>query len=412
MNVLQPDLADIAMLLWLNFIQIFSRADFRLIFAMAEAGMARVTGLNKYKLVFLGEQAVGKTSVITRFMYDTFDNNYQATIGIDFLSKTMYLEDRTVRLQLWDTAGQERFRSLIPSYIRDSSGAIVVYDITNRASFLNTSKWIEDVRSERGNDVVIILVGNKTDLADRRQVSTEEGEEKAKENGVMFIETSAKMGTNIKGLFRQLAQALPGQDEAPNVDMATQPTVQLDPASELLVLKLKEQFLYLWLLQQLRLSVPETVQGLLGADFSTLPLATLHENMRGEVHRESMSVQLDVIVLGYVCWLEMASEHLGQIFLPVIQVRKRASFEASIKASSNQVVAWDANDMNSMTELVKARVVAGFRMVFQAAQVPLTRQIFASPDIYLRPLRAVLQANGKHMYKLDLTWGAIDRDLK
>eukprot|EP00440_Ansanella_granifera_P063790 gb/GFBE01069157.1/.p1 GENE.gb/GFBE01069157.1/~~gb/GFBE01069157.1/.p1 ORF type:complete len:212 (+),score=59.95 gb/GFBE01069157.1/:1-636(+) len=196
----------------------------------AAGGIARVSGLNKYKLVFLGEQAVGKTSVITRFMYDTFDNNYQATIGIDFLSKTMYLEDRTVRLQLWDTAGQERFRSLIPSYIRDSSGAIVVYDITSRASFLNTSKWIEDVRSERGNDVVIILVGNKTDLGDRRQVSTEEGEEKAKENGVMFIETSAKMGTNIKALFRQLAQALPGQDEAANVDVATQPTVTLDPA--------------------------------------------------------------------------------------------------------------------------------------------------------------------------------------
>merc|ERR1719362_2700444 len=176
-------------------------------------GAARVSGLNKYKLVFLGEQAVGKTSVITRFMYDTFDNNYQATIGIDFLSKTMYLEDRTVRLQLWDTAGQERFRSLIPSYIRDSSGAIVVYDITDRRSFLNTAKWIEDVRSERGSDVVIVLVGNKKDLSDRRQVSSEEGEEKAKENGVMFIETSAKVGDNIKSLFRQLAQALPGQEE-------------------------------------------------------------------------------------------------------------------------------------------------------------------------------------------------------
>merc|ERR1719362_2223432 len=181
-------------------------------------GAARVSGLNKYKLVFLGEQAVGKTSVITRFMYDTFDNNYQATIGIDFLSKTMYLEDRTVRLQLWDTAGQERFRSLIPSYIRDSSGAIVVYDITNRASFLNTAKWIEDVRSERGSDVVIFLVGNKKDLSDRRQVSTEEGEEKAKEYGVMFIETSAKVGDNIKSLFRQLAQALPGQEEPPTSD--------------------------------------------------------------------------------------------------------------------------------------------------------------------------------------------------
>lgn len=190
--------------------------------------MARVSGLNKYKLVFLGEQAVGKTSVITRFMYDTFDSNYQATIGIDFLSKTMYLEDRTVRLQLWDTAGQERFRSLIPSYIRDSSGAIVVYDITNRASFLNTSKWIEDVRTERGNDVVIVLVGNKTDLADRRQVSTEEGEEKAKEAGVMFIETSAKVGHNIKALFRQLAGALPGQEEATGGEAATGANIQLN----------------------------------------------------------------------------------------------------------------------------------------------------------------------------------------
>lgn len=185
--------------------------------APAAAG-GRPGGLNKYKLVFLGEQSVGKTSVITRFMYDTFDSNYQATIGIDFLSKTMYLEDRTVRLQLWDTAGQERFRSLIPSYIRDSSGAIVVYDIASRTSFLNTSKWIEDVKRERGSDVVIVLVGNKTDLSDRRQVSTEEGEQMAQENEVMFIETSAKTGNNIKALFRQLAQALPGQEDAAGAD--------------------------------------------------------------------------------------------------------------------------------------------------------------------------------------------------
>ncbi|EQC39751.1 Ras-like protein Rab-6A [Saprolegnia diclina VS20] len=174
-----------------------------------------IAPLAKYKLVFLGDQGVGKTSMITRFMYDTFDNAYQATIGIDFLSKTMYLEDRTVRLQLWDTAGQERFRSLIPSYIRDSSVAVVVYDITNRASFLNTSKWIEDVRAERGQDVVIMLVGNKTDIADRRQVSIEEGADKAKEENVMFIETSAKAGHNIKALFRKLATVLPGMETTP-----------------------------------------------------------------------------------------------------------------------------------------------------------------------------------------------------
>jgi len=168
----------------------------------------------RYKLVFLGEQGVGKTCIINRFVYDSFDKNYQATIGIDFLSKTMYLEDRTVRLQLWDTAGQERFRSLIPSYIRDSSVAVVVYDTTSRASFLNSSKWVDDIRSERGDDVVIMLVGNKTDLADQRQVSVEEGLAKASEEKVMFVETSAKVGFNIKQLFRRLASALPGVEGA------------------------------------------------------------------------------------------------------------------------------------------------------------------------------------------------------
>ncbi|EDL16465.1 RAB6, member RAS oncogene family, isoform CRA_d, partial [Mus musculus] len=155
---------------------------------------------------------LGKTSLITRFMYDSFDNTYQATIGIDFLSKTMYLEDRTIRLQLWDTAGQERFRSLIPSYIRDSAAAVVVYDITNVNSFQQTTKWIDDVRTERGSDVIIMLVGNKTDLADKRQVSIEEGERKAKELNVMFIETSAKAGYNVKQLFRRVAAALPGME--------------------------------------------------------------------------------------------------------------------------------------------------------------------------------------------------------
>lgn len=170
------------------------------------------TPLAKYKLVFLGDQCVGKTSIITRFMYDKFDNVYQSTIGIDFLSKTMYLEDRTVRLQLWDTAGQERFRSLIPSYIRDSSVAVIVYDVTNRSSFINTARWIQEVRTERGSDVIIFLVGNKTDLLDKRQVSIEEGDAKAREFNVNFIETSAKAGLNVKALFRKIAAALPGME--------------------------------------------------------------------------------------------------------------------------------------------------------------------------------------------------------
>ena len=92
--------------------------------------------LARFKLVFLGEQSVGKSSILTRFMYASFDATYQATIGIDFLSKTMYNEGRTVRLQLWDTAGQERFRSLIPSYIRDAAAAVIVYDITSNLLLL------------------------------------------------------------------------------------------------------------------------------------------------------------------------------------------------------------------------------------------------------------------------------------
>ncbi len=145
-------------------------------------------------------------------MYDSFDSTYQATIGIDFLSKTMYLEDRTVRLQLWDTAGQERFRSLIPSYIRDSSVAVVVYDTTSQKSFEQTRKWVEDVRSERGNEVIIVLVGNKTDLNEKREVTSAQGEEEARKNNLMFIETSAKVGHNVKALFKRIAQALPGME--------------------------------------------------------------------------------------------------------------------------------------------------------------------------------------------------------
>lgn len=199
---------------------------------MAAATGASVPPLAKYKLVFLGDQSVGKTSIITRFMYDKFEGSYQATIGIDFLSKTMYLEDRTVRLQLWDTAGQERFRSLIPSYIRDSSVAVVVYDVINRTSFLSTSKWIDDVRNERGNDVILVLVGNKTDQADKRQVSVEEGEAKAKEHGIMFIETSAKAGFNVKALFRKIAAALPGMENSQMANDTDMIDVVLSPRQD------------------------------------------------------------------------------------------------------------------------------------------------------------------------------------
>ncbi|EPY41179.1 Rab family, other [Angomonas deanei] len=190
----------------------------------------------KHKIVLLGDQSVGKTSIITRFMYDTFEGQYNATIGIDFASKTVYMEKEVApevrqtaegepasqkpkvvaynaRLHVWDTAGQERFRSLIPSYIRNSAATIVVYDIASRDSFLSSFRWIDDVRAERGSEVVVMLVGNKKDLAvDGREVSAEEAQKKAESYNCLFTEVSAKTGAGIKAMFRQVAAALPAPD--------------------------------------------------------------------------------------------------------------------------------------------------------------------------------------------------------
>ena len=118
-----------------------------------------------------------------------------------------------VRLQLWDTAGQERFRSLIPSYINDSQVVVVCYDITSQQSFQNVKSWVEQARQIRGEDITIIIVGNKIDLAEKRQVSTEDGQALANELSTMFTETSAKVGINVKQLFKDLAATLPGVDQ-------------------------------------------------------------------------------------------------------------------------------------------------------------------------------------------------------
>uniref|UniRef100_A0A674NA47 RAB41, member RAS oncogene family n=1 Tax=Takifugu rubripes TaxID=31033 RepID=A0A674NA47_TAKRU len=192
---------------------------------------ARFTALLRSLTIGCCVCTVGKTSLITRFMYDSFDNTYQVTCVLCVSSMLR----RPVRLQLWDTAGQERFRSLIPSYIRDSTIAVVVYDITNLNSFQQTSKWIDDVRTERGSDVIIMLVGNKTDLADKRQVSVEAAERKARELNVMYIETSAKAGYNVKQLFRRVAAALPGMDSTPEKSKEDMIDIKLEKQPEMTV---------------------------------------------------------------------------------------------------------------------------------------------------------------------------------
>lgn len=116
--------------------------------------------------MFLGDQSVGKTSIIHRFKYDAFEENYAATIGIDFITQKMYIEDRVITLNLWDTAGQEKFKSLIPSYIKDSHCVVVVYDLTSRDSFQSVEKWIADAKELRDDQALIVLAGNKADLVD------------------------------------------------------------------------------------------------------------------------------------------------------------------------------------------------------------------------------------------------------
>ena len=163
-----------------------------------------------HKVVFIGNSAVGKTSIINQYMYESASADHQPTVGIDFFAKTLKVGDNSVRMQIWDTAGQEKFNSLIPSYIRDSTVAIFVYDITSRSSFDSLEKWFKMV-TDTANPKFIV-VGNKCDLEDKREVSTEEGTKYAESKQAQFIETSAITPTNIKELF-DIVSKLPVEDQ-------------------------------------------------------------------------------------------------------------------------------------------------------------------------------------------------------
>ena len=155
----------------------------------------------KYKLIFLGDQNVGKSCILNRFMNDTFTEEYQATIGLDFQSKNVQIDNQDIHLLLYDTAGQEKFRSLIPMYTRDSNIILLVYEINNKDSFIHLPDWLNDLSNVNKEDVIFALVGNKIDLEEKRQVSTEEGKNYADQNGFIFHEVSAKTGEGFSELF-------------------------------------------------------------------------------------------------------------------------------------------------------------------------------------------------------------------
>ncbi|CAK9803144.1 Ras-related protein Rab-18 [Anthophora quadrimaculata] len=160
------------------------------------------------KLLMIGESNVGKSSIILRFTEDEFHENMQSTVGMDYRTKQVTIDGNTVKLAIWDTAGQERFRTLTPSYYRDGQGAILVYDVTDRVTFMKLETWLSELNTYcNKTDIVKMIVGNKIDLPNR-EVSTEEGLQFARRHQTLYIESSAKTADGIKCCFEELVQKI------------------------------------------------------------------------------------------------------------------------------------------------------------------------------------------------------------
>ena len=161
--------------------------------------------VTRHKIIFVGDAATGKTSIINRIIDNPFNDTYEVSIGIDFMSKNIRFRGQNIKIQIWDSAGQEKYKGLIPSYVRNSSIVFIVYDISNRSSFDNIPNWISFVKNIE--KTTMILCGNKTDLD--REVNKNEAEELAKREGLIFFECSAKTNENIKNMFYSSIAGLP-----------------------------------------------------------------------------------------------------------------------------------------------------------------------------------------------------------
>ncbi|WOK97639.1 ras-related protein Rab11D-like [Canna indica] len=157
-----------------------------------------------FKVVLIGDSAVGKSQILARFARNEFSLDSKATIGVEFQTRTLVIQHKSVKAQIWDTAGQERYRAVTSAYYRGAVGALLVYDITKRQSFDHIPRWLEELRSHADRNIVIMLVGNKTDLEDQRAVTTEDAKEFAQKENVFFLETSALEATNVENAFQNV----------------------------------------------------------------------------------------------------------------------------------------------------------------------------------------------------------------
>ena len=173
---------------------------------MTSGGPVNFDYLLKY--IIIGDAAVGKSNLLLRYAHGQFKPEYQLTIGVEFGAKNIQINNKIFRIQIWDTAGQENFRSITRAYYKNSVCALVVYDISSRDSFDHVSTWIEDCKNQSPKTIFMVLVGNKCDLNDKRQVTIEEGRELAERNEMLFFETSAKDGINVDEIFLNSANEI------------------------------------------------------------------------------------------------------------------------------------------------------------------------------------------------------------